>query len=98
MKFVPVTTSDESAAGTPETVFDYDVIDLIGEGAASSIYAVSDPRTNQLYALKHVARKSEKDDRFIEQLENEFQVGKRLAHPNLRRIFDFKTSRSLLRK
>jgi eukaryotic-like serine/threonine-protein kinase len=82
----------------PKAIFDYDVIDFIGEGAASLIYAVTDPKTKQLYALKHVVRKTEKDIRFIEQLENEFEVGKRAVHDNLRRIFDYKANRSLLRK
>jgi eukaryotic-like serine/threonine-protein kinase len=82
----------------PKTIFDYDVIDFIGEGAASQIYAVSDPKTKQLYALKHVVRKTEKDSRFIEQLENEFNVGKVVVHENLRRIFDYKANRSLLLK
>ena len=82
----------------PKTIFDYDVIDFIGEGAASQIYAVSDPKTKQLYALKHVVRKTEKDSRFIEQLENEFNVGKAVVHENLRRIFDYKANRSLLLK
>ena len=82
----------------PKTIFEYDVIDFIGEGAASQIYAVSDPKSRQLYALKHVVRKTEKDARFIEQLENEFEVGKRVAHENLRRIVDMKVNRSLLLK
>src|SRR2546428_6483296 len=34
----------------------YDVIERLGEGARSVIYAVSDPVTKQLYALKHVVR------------------------------------------
>ena len=38
----------------PKTIFDYDVIDFIGEGARSHIYAVSHPKTKQLYALKMI--------------------------------------------
>jgi serine/threonine-protein kinase len=98
MSLFPAPTISDPASGMPKTIFDYDVIDFIGEGAASSIYAVSDPKTKQLYALKHVVRKTEKDARFIEQLENEFEVGKRAVHDNLRRIFDIKLNRSLLRK
>jgi len=89
---------NDPSTGNPKTIFEYDVIDFIGEGAASLIYAVSDPKTRQLYALKHVIRKTDKDVRFIEQLENEFEVGKRVAHENLRRIVDMKVNRSLLLK
>src|SRR5439155_6252222 len=100
MSLFPATSTSlaDPSTGLPKAIFDYDVIDFIGEGAASLIYAVSDPKTRQLYALKHVLRKTEKDARFIEQLENEFEVGKRAVHPNLRRIFDYKTNRSLLLK
>ena len=73
-------------------------MDFVGEGAASLIYAVSDPKTRQLYALKHVIRKTDKDARFIEQLENEHNVGTAVVHENLRRIYDYKVNRSLLMK
>jgi serine/threonine protein kinase len=84
--------------GLPRKLFDYDVIDLIGQGAGSLIYVVSDPRNNQLFALKHVVRKTDKDDRFIEQLENEFEVGSKVSHPGLRRSVEFKANRTLLRR
>lgn len=84
--------------GLPKKLFDYDVIDLIGEGAGSIIYAVSDPRNSQLFALKHVVRKTDKDDRFIEQLETEMQVGSQVAHPGLRRSIDLKLNKTLLRR
>src|SRR6476660_7992736 len=96
--FPSATVASDPSTGLPRTIFDYDVIDFIGEGAASMIYAVSDPKTRQLYALKHVVRKTDKDARFIEQLENEFNVGKTVVHENLRRIFDMKQNRSLLLK
>jgi serine/threonine-protein kinase len=81
-----------------KTLFGYDVIDYIGQGAGSAIYAVSDPVSKQLFALKHVVRKTDKDIRFIEQLENECTVGRTLAHSNLRRVIEFKCNRTLLRK
>ncbi len=82
----------------PKSLFGYDVLDYIGEGAGSLIYAVSKPETGQIYALKHVTRKSEKDLRFIEQLENEFQVSRKFSHPALRKYIDVKVLHSLLRK
>jgi serine/threonine protein kinase len=91
-------TSDLSSDRIPKSLFGYDVLDFIGEGAGSLIYAVSKPETGQIYALKHVTRKTEKDVRFIEQLENEFQVSKKFTHPGLRRYIDVKVLHSLLRK
>ncbi len=82
----------------PKSLFGYDVLDFIGEGAGSMIYAVSRPESGQIYALKHVTRKNDKDVRFIEQVENEFEVSKKFAHPGLRRSVDVKVLHSLLRK
>ena len=82
----------------PRRLFDYEVIDLIGQGAGSLIYVVSHPQTKQLYALKHVVRKTDKDDRFIEQLQTEYEVGKQVSHAGLRKSIDLKMNRTLLRK
>ncbi len=90
-----------AAVGTvPEggSLFGYEVIDTLGQGAGSQIYVVSDPTTKQLYALKHVQRKEEKDIRFIDQLEAEFNVGNQVSHAGLRRCFDFKVEKTILRK
>ena len=82
----------------PKSLFGYDVLDFIGEGTGSMIYAVSRPESGQIYALKHVMRKSDKDVRFIEQLENEYEVSKKFAHAGLRRSVDVKVLYSLLRR
>jgi serine/threonine-protein kinase len=79
------------AAMTPRDLFGYHVISEIGKGAASTIYAVSDTASGQVYALKHVLRKSEKEQRFIEQVQNEFEVSKICKHPVLRKVVDLKT-------
>src|SRR4051794_15168888 len=85
-----------ATSGAPKSLFGYHVIDQIGEGAGSLIYAVSDPATKHLYALKHVTRKNEKDIRFVEQLEAEHEVGKQVRHPGLRKTIDLKINKNLL--
>ena len=86
-------------AGTlPKALFGFDVVDFIGQGAGSTIYAVSDPLTSQIYALKHVVRKNDKDIRFIEQLENEYEVSQHFAHPNLRKSVEVKVEKTWLGK
>jgi eukaryotic-like serine/threonine-protein kinase len=82
----------------PTELFGYEVIDFIGEGAGSVIYAVSSRASGQIYALKHVVKKREKDERFFAQLRNEFEVGRRLGHAALRRAIDLKDNGGLLRK
>lgn len=88
----------DKTSGLPKSIYDYDVIDLIGEGAGSTIYAVSHRLSKQIYALKHVVRKNDKDVRFIDQLENEFNVGNKVKHKAVRRVIDVKITRSLIRK
>src|SRR5690349_14338023 len=93
------TSSTGSGSGSvPKSLFGYHVIDLIGEGAGSLIYAVSDPATGQLYALKHVLREKDKDIRFVEQLEAEHEVAQQIRHPGLRRTIDLKINKNLLLK
>lgn len=82
----------------PNSLFGYRVLDVLGEGAASVIYRVADPATHQSYALKHVIRKTEKDARFIDQLEAEFEVASKVRHPALRRCYDLKFNKTMLWK
>ena len=90
--------SDNPAGGAklPKELFGYEVVDRIGEGAASTIYAVTEPKTHQLYALKHVVRRTEKDIRYVDQVENEFNVSKLFRHTGLRRSFELKVSRKVV--
>lgn len=88
----------DMGTNVPKSLFGYDVLEYIGEGAGSAIYAVSDPVTRQLYALKHVVRRTDKDLRFIEQLEAEYEVGSKVRHPGLRRSIEIKYERTLLRR
>ncbi|MGA3065402.1 MAG: serine/threonine-protein kinase [Tepidisphaeraceae bacterium] len=82
----------------PQKLLNYEVLERLGEGARSVIYAVSDPATRQVYALKHVVRSEVKDIRFIEQMEAEFEISKQFTHPNLRRSFDLKVIKTLMRR
>lgn len=96
---LPTMTHEVTSFATsllPKTLFDYEVVSRIGEGAGSVIYAVCHPETGQLYALKHVVRKADKDIRYIEQLQNEFEVTKGFRHPVLRKCVDLKINKKLL--
>jgi len=73
----------------------YEVLERLGEGARSVIYAVSDPDTRQVYALKHVIRAGHKDLRFIEQMETEYEISRQFTHPNLRKSYDLKLVKKL---
>jgi serine/threonine protein kinase len=81
-----------------EKLLHYDVIDVLGEGAKSVIYRVTDPSTGRQLALKHVKRIDPKDIRFVEQIENEYEISRQFSHPNLRRSFDLKINKTMLLK
>ena len=69
---------------TPREIHGYRVIEPIGEGAASRLYVVSDPRSRTLHALKHVTSRGVRDRRFLAQVEREFEVGSKVNHPAVR--------------
>ncbi len=81
-----------------QRLLNYDVLDRLGEGARSTIYLVQDGETGRKYALKHVKREDQKDIRFIEQMESEFEISRQFNHPNLRRTYDLKINKTLLLK
>jgi eukaryotic-like serine/threonine-protein kinase len=81
-----------------EKLWNYEVLERIGEGARSQIYAVKDPVTRKTYALKHVVRNDTKDIRFVEQMETEFEISKSFNHPTLRKNYELKINKNLLLK
>ncbi len=69
-----------------DVVEGYRVLSQLGVGAASAIYLVQDPRTKQIWALKHVEKEEPKDQRFLDQAEAEYGVAQALDHPAIRKI------------
>src|SRR3954447_23351551 len=76
----------------------YEVLERLGEGARSTIYSVVDPSTKQIFALKHVVRAEQKDLRFIQQMETEYEISRQFNHPNLRKSYEIKVVKTLLMK
>jgi len=74
----------------------FSVLTELGRGAASIIYLVQDPKSKQIWALKHVHRGSAKDARFLIQAEREYEVSSNLDHPVIRKIIKMSKKRSLL--
>jgi len=83
---------------TPQELFGYRVVAKLGSGAASELYAVQDAKTKQVWALKHVILKTDKDARFIEQVEQEYAIGSKLDHPNVRGVSKISYVRKLFKK
>jgi len=81
-----------------QRLLNYEVLERLGEGARSTIYLVADVETGRRYALKHVKRDEQKDIRFIEQMEAEFEISRQFNHPNLRKTYELKIQKTLLLK
>ncbi len=79
-----------------DTVEGFRILQELGQGAASTIYLAQEPKTKQIYALKHVHRSTEKDDRFLEQALAEYEVGSSVKHPHIREIFKIVKQRAKL--
>lgn len=65
----------------------YRVLATLGRGASSTIYAVEDPKTRQVYALKRVVKRTPEDERFITQALREHEIAVQFNHPTLRRSY-----------
>jgi serine/threonine-protein kinase len=64
----------------------YRVMAVLGQGAASTVYLVQDPKSKQIWALKHVERGNAKDTRFLDQAIFEYEAASKFDHPNIRKI------------
>lgn len=69
-----------------DNVEGYRVMAELGRGAASVIYLVNDPKTKHVWALKHVIKEGPKDQRFLDQAEQEYLVASKLNVPSVRKI------------
>jgi len=64
----------------------FNLLAEIGRGAASIIYLAQDPKTKQVWGLKHVQKHTDKDQRFLDQAMNEYEVGSRVRNAAVRHV------------
>ena len=81
----------------PRKIGIYTVLAKLGEGAASVLYAVQHPKTKQVSALKFVEKSGEKSQRFLDQVIQEFKIGRKLEHPVIRKVRKLVKHRKMLR-
>ena len=78
---------------------EYRVVGPLGTGAGSTILQIADrTRGGKRFALKVVKRQDSDDDIYITQALTEFEAAKKLNHPNIARVYDCRTKRSLFMK
>ena len=86
-----------SSKAQPRKIGQYTVLATLGEGAASMLYAVQNPKNKQVSALKYVEKTNEKSKRFLDQVEQEYAVGSKLDHRSIRKIRKLIRHRKMLK-
>ena len=81
----------------PRKIGQYTVLAKLGEGAASMLYAVQNPKDKQVSALKYVEKTDEKSQRFLDQVEQEYAIGSKLDHESIRKIRKLIRHRKMLK-
>ncbi len=78
---------------------EYRVVGPLGNGAGSTILQIADKgRGGKRFALKVVKRLDSDDDIYITQALTEYKAAQKLNHPNIARIYDCRTKRTIFRK
>lgn len=97
--FIDTSYQDSDAMSTVQTleVPGYQVVEFLGSGARSTIWRVRDRSGSQEFALKRVVKRHVSDYRFLEQAINEYEVGSKLDHPVIRRIYRIRRLKRWLR-
>ncbi len=63
------------------------ILEELGKGAGSRVYRVRREEDSCEYALKVVPCESQHARRYLEQVQNEYEIGRYLNHPNLIKIY-----------
>ena len=75
----------------------YTLVAHLGRGARSTIVQVVKDDTGETFALKEVERRGPGDDRYFEQVENEFRISSKVRHETLRKSYEMHRIRRMLR-
>lgn len=74
----------------------YDVVATLGQGAASTLYAVRD-KHGQIYCLKRVVKNSPGEQRYLDQAITEYEIAQQVDSPLLRKVHRLIKQRALIR-
>jgi serine/threonine protein kinase len=82
---------------TIDQIAGYQVLGILGHGASSTIYAVMDPRDQQVYAIKRVVRRTPSDQRFVDQAIVEHETLQQFDHETIRKSYKIIRKRKALK-
>lgn len=75
----------------------YNLVKILGTGAGSTIWEVRCQETHKVYAVKRVCKNDKNDERFFNQLLGEFEIGSKVNHTNIRKVYSIHKVRKMLR-
>ncbi|MFN0168565.1 MAG: protein kinase domain-containing protein [Bryobacteraceae bacterium] len=83
-------TGSGSAALSPGEIFAgrYEVLSHLGAGGTATVYKVRDRLISEVIALKLISPEVAQDPKLAESFKREITVARRIAHPNVVRIYD----------
>src|SRR5262249_39342539 len=67
----------------------YDLLEKVATGGMCEVYRGQDRDTGQVVAVKVLPARTAQNEVLLRRFEREFEVGKRLIHPNIVRAVDF---------
>jgi serine/threonine protein kinase len=73
----------------------FTILGELGQGAGSRIYKVRREADSKTYALKIVLVESSEDRKYVEQVQNEFDVTRSLDHPHLLKVYALDIQKTL---
>ncbi len=83
----------EEPAAVPERLGEYEVLDIVGEGASGIVLRARQPGTDRLVAIK-VLSSGAWDPKALARFRREVRILGRLEHPGIARIYDSGTDAS----
>lgn len=81
-----------------KTLDRFEVLAVLGRGAASRILHVRDPESREHYAMKVVVRRTAEEQKFLDQAKHEYAVAQELDHPSLIKVYDIRVKRRWFRE
>ncbi|MCP4544318.1 MAG: protein kinase, partial [Chloroflexi bacterium] len=74
---------------TGQTLGQYEITGLIGEGGMATVYQARQPRLKRDVALKVILPSLADDAAFRERFEREAQASANMRHPNILTVYDY---------
>jgi serine/threonine-protein kinase len=81
----------------PRTLEHFEVLEELGQGAASRILHIRDSESMMHYAMKVVIRRTAEEQKFLDQAKHEFDIAQKLDHPSLLKVYDIRLKRRWFR-